>query len=102
MGPEHSFEVEIMTGFVPVMWSVWGVLVVLLIAVNLYMSRLARDEEDQIFLGESFDHEKSAQAAIVDKVNKVEPIKRLAMWLLVAMTVFVVAYYIFDIFRQFR
>jgi len=91
-----------MTGFVPVMWSVWGVLVVLLAAVNLYSSRLARDEEDQLFLGESFDHEKSAQAAIVAKVNKVEPIRRLALWLLIAMTVFVVGYYIFDIFRQFN
>ena len=39
-----------MTGFVSMMWSVWGLLVVLLVAVNLYMSRLARDEEDQIFL----------------------------------------------------
>jgi hypothetical protein len=91
-----------MTGFVPVMWSVWGGLVVLLIAVNLYMSRLARDEEDQIFLGESFDHEKSAQAAILAKVHKVEPVKRTAMWLLIGMTGFVVAYYIFDVFRQFR
>jgi hypothetical protein len=91
-----------MTGFVPMMWSVWGVLVVLLAAVNLYASRLARDEEDQLFLGESFEHEKSAQAAILAKVNKVQPVKRLAMWLLGAMTVFVLVYYVFDVFRQFK
>ena len=36
------------------------------------------------------------------KVNKVEPIKRLAMWLLIAMTAVVVAYYIFDMVRQFK
>jgi hypothetical protein len=91
-----------MTGFVPVMWSVWGVLVVLLLAISLYASRLTRDEEDQIFLGESFDHEKSAQAAIVEKVNKVQPFKRMAMWLVGAMTLVVLAYYVFDIFRQFK
>lgn len=91
-----------MTGFVPVMWSVWGVLVVLLAAVSLYSSRLARDEEDQLFLGESFEHEKSAQAAIVAKINKVQPVKRLAMWLLGAMTAVVLCYYVFDVFRQFK
>jgi hypothetical protein len=91
-----------MTGFAPVMWSVWGVLVVLLAAVNLYSSRLARDEEDQIFLGEGFDHEKSAQASIAAKVNKVEPVKKLVLWLLGAMTIFVVGYYVLDIFKQFK
>ena len=91
-----------MTGFVPVMWSVWGVLVVLLAAISLYVSRLTRDEEDQIFLGESFDHEKSAQAAIVEKVNKIKPYKRLAIWLVGAMTLVVLGYYVLDIFKQFK
>ncbi len=91
-----------MTGFVSVMWSIWGGLVVLLAAVNLYQSRLARDEEDQIFLGEGFTEERSAQAAIAAKVSKVQPYKRMALWLVGAMTVFVVGYYIFDIFRQFK
>jgi hypothetical protein len=58
-----------MTGFVPIMWSVWGVFVVVLAAVNLYQSRLARDEEDQIFLGDGFKEERSAQAAIAEKVS---------------------------------
>ena len=91
-----------MTGFVPVMWSIWGLMVVLLAAVNLYASRLARDEEDQIFLSEGFSEERSAQAAIAEKVNKVEPLKKLALYLLGAMTLFVVGYYIFDIIRQFK
>ena len=91
-----------MTGFVPVMWSIWGLMVVLLAAVNLYASRLARDEEDQIFLSEGFSEERSAQAAIAEKVNKVEPLKKLALYLLGAMTVFVIVYYIFDIIRQFK
>jgi hypothetical protein len=91
-----------MTGFVPVMWSVWGVLVLLLASVNLYSSRLARDEEDQIFLGEGFDQEKSAQASIAAKVSKIEPVKKLALWLLGAMTLFVIGYYVLDIIKQFK
>ena len=91
-----------MTGFVPVMWSIWGLLVLFLAAVNLYASRLARDEEDQIFLGEGFTEERSAQAAIAEKVNKVEPAKKLALWMVGAMTIFVIGYYIFDVIRQFK
>jgi hypothetical protein len=91
-----------MTGFVPIMWFVWGALVVLLDVVNLYQSRLARDEEDQIFLGEGFKEERSAQAAIAERVNKVQPFKRLALWMVAAMTLFVVAYYILDVIRQFK
>ena len=33
--------------FVPVMFSVWGALVLLFIVLKMYASRLGRDEEDQ-------------------------------------------------------
>ncbi len=82
---------------VPVMWSIWGALVVVMAALHIYRSSLTRDEEDQIFLDDSFEHEKSAQAAIVARVSKVEPVLRAAQWLVVAMTVVVVAYYVRDI-----
>jgi hypothetical protein len=65
------------------MWIVWGVLVVLLAALYVYRTSLTRDEEDQVFLDDSFDHERSAQEAIVAKVNKLEP-------------------FIWDIFTQFK
>lgn len=88
-------------GFVPVMWSIWGACIVLLAAVHLYQARLGRDEEDQIFLGEGFSGEKSAQAAIANKVNKVQPIKKAVIGLVGVMTVFVIGYYLFDIVKQF-
>ncbi len=91
-----------MTGFVPIMWSIWGAFIVLFAIVNLYISRLARDEEDQIFLGESFDHEKSAQAAIVERINKVQPFKKVSLGLVGAMSVCIVVYYVFDVVRQFK
>ncbi|MFZ0747589.1 MAG: hypothetical protein WAM85_24510 [Terracidiphilus sp.] len=87
---------------VPVMWTVWGVLVVVTAALFLYRSNLTKDEEDQIFLDDSFDHEKSAQAAIVAKVNRIQPILRAAMWVVGIATLFVIGYYIWDVYNQFK
>jgi hypothetical protein len=86
----------------PVMWSVWAGLVVIMAGLFLYRSRLTKDEEDQIFLDDSFSHEKSAQAAIIAKVNKIQPILRAATWVVGAATLFVVGYYIIDVFNQFK
>ena len=88
--------------FVPVMWSVWAVLVVILAALYVYRSSLTKDEEDQIFLDDSFDHEKNAQAAIVAKVNKIQPYVRVFLWLVGISTIFVIGYYLMDFARQFK
>lgn len=88
--------------FVPVMWGVWGALVVLFFAVHLYQSRLARDEDDEIFLGEGFEQERAAQAEIAAKVNKVEPVLRILKWLIAVASLFVIGYYVVDIINQFK
>jgi predicted transcriptional regulator len=87
---------------VPVMWTVWGVFAVITAALYLYRTSLTRDEEDQIFLDESFDQEKTAQEAIVARVNKLEPYLRVVLWLAVASTVFVVGYYVLDIVNRLK
>jgi hypothetical protein len=79
------------------MWTVWAVLVAATAALYIYRSSLTRDEEDQIFLDDSFEHEKAQQAAIIAKVQKVEPVLKLAQLLVVAMTVVVLIYYVHDI-----
>jgi hypothetical protein len=68
----------------------------------LYRSRLTRDEDDQIFLDDSFSHERTAQAAITEKVHRIEPVIRASIWLAGAATVLVIGYYIWDIFVQFK
>ena len=83
-----------MTGFVPVMWAIWCVLVVVMIALHVYRTSLTRDEEDQVFLDDSFEQEKAAQEVIVSKVNKIQPALHLSNWLVGAMSLFIVAYYI--------
>jgi len=86
--------------FAPVMCTVWAAFVVFTAALYVYRSSLTRDEEDQIFLDESFEHEKAAQAVIVSKVAKIEPLVRLGRWLVIGMTVVVIVYYIHDIMVQ--
>jgi hypothetical protein len=88
--------------FVSVMWVVWGVLVLITAILYLYRSRLSRDEEDQIFLDDSFSHEQAVQAAIVAKVNKVQPLLRTCLWIVAVATLFVIGYYIWDIATQFK
>jgi hypothetical protein len=68
----------------------------------LYRSTLTKNEEDQIFLDDSFSHERTAQAAIVAKVNKIQPLVKGAAMLVGVATLFVVGYYIMDIIRQFK
>jgi hypothetical protein len=87
---------------VPVMWSVWGLLVVVMAALFLYRSSLTKNEEDQIFLDDSFNHVKTAQAAIVEKVNKVQPLVKIASLLVGVATLFVAGYYVLDVINQFK
>jgi hypothetical protein len=86
-------------GIVPVMWIIWCILVVITAALYLYRSSLTRDEEDQIFLDDSFDHEKSAQVAILNRVEKVEPFIKTCSWLVAAATLFIVVYYALYIYN---
>lgn len=88
--------------FVPVMFSVWGALLLLFIALKLYAARLARDEDDQIMLNDSSSNMKTEQAEIVARVGKIEPLQRIVLGLVGAMTIFIIGYYILDIIRQFN
>lgn len=85
---------------VPVMWIVWSIIVVLMVALHVYRSSLEKDEEDQLFLDDSFEHERAANAAIVARASRVEPLVRASHWLVAAVSVLVIAYYVWDILRQ--
>jgi hypothetical protein len=87
--------------FVPIMWIVWAVLVVVTVALIIYRASLTKDEEDQIFLDDSFAHERSAQEAIAEKVNKIQPVVKTSEILAGLATLFIVVYYVQDFFRQF-
>ena len=87
--------------FVPVMWIVWAVFVVVTVALFIYRSNLTKDEEDQLFLDDSFAHERSAQEAIAAKLGKIQPVVKISEILVGLATLFIVVYYVRDFFRQF-
>jgi hypothetical protein len=91
-----------MAGLVPVMWTVWGALVVIMLALKIYTGTLTRDEDDQLVLDSAFDRIKNEQAALVAKVEKIEPLRKAALWLVIVATVFVIGYYILDFAQQFK
>jgi hypothetical protein len=83
--------------FVPVMWFGWSVIAVIMVGLHVYRSSLEKDEEDQLFLDDSFEHERAANAAIVARASKVEPLVTVSHWLLGAASVVVIVYYAWDI-----
>ncbi|MGD0520079.1 MAG: hypothetical protein ABSA48_02375 [Terracidiphilus sp.] len=89
-------------GIVPLMWSVWGALVLLLAVLKVYNLRLTRDEDDQLILDDSFNHVKAEQAVLMAKIHRLEPVLRVATGLVAAATLFVVGYYVLDIINQFK
>ncbi len=88
--------------FAPVMWVVWSALLLLFAIVHVIVGRLARDEDDEVILHDSLDRVRQEQAAITARLERVEPVKRTLMWLLVAMTLVVIAYYALDVYRQLQ
>lgn len=86
--------------FFPIMLSVWILTIVFMTVMLLYRSRLARDEEDQLFLDDSFNEQKAAQAAIAARVEKVQPMVKGSEWLAGAATLFVIGYFALDMYNN--
>jgi hypothetical protein len=91
-----------MTGFVPVMWMIWGALVVLMLLLKVFNDRLSRNEDDQLVLADAFEHVKTEQAEIMARVHKFAPIRKTVLVLVGAMTLFVIGYYVLDVINQFK
>jgi hypothetical protein len=85
-----------------VLWSVWGVVVVLFVILKIYMMGLSRDEDDQLVLQEGVSQHTAEQAAIMARFHKVEPLRRLLFWALIAMSLVIIGYYVVDMIRQFQ
>jgi hypothetical protein len=89
--------------FVPAMWAVWGLTVLIMAIMFLYRSRLSRDEDDQLLLHEALHREQnSQQQAILAKVKKVQPLVRVSEIVAAMATLFVIGYYINDVINQFK
>ncbi len=87
--------------FYPVMLIIWGVLALIAVALFIYRNSLTRDEDDQIYLDDAFQHEKAAQEAIVAKVNKIEPVLRISLWAVGIVTGILVVVYFWGLIAEF-
>jgi hypothetical protein len=87
--------------FYPVMLIIWGVLALIAIALFVYRTSLTRDEDDQIYLDDAFQHEKAAQEAIIAKVTKIEPLLRISLWAVGTVTVLLVVVYFGGLIAEF-
>jgi|HubBroStandDraft_1064217.scaffolds.fasta_scaffold533227_1 hypothetical protein len=88
--------------FVPAMWMVWAVLLLSSLILKLYVSRLGRDEDNELILLESSEHLRVEQANIHSKLHKVEPIQRAFLWVWGAASLLLLVYYAHDMVNQFR
>jgi hypothetical protein len=91
-----------MMTFAPAMWTVWVVLLLSSLILKLYVSRLGRNEDNELVLLESSEHLPIEQADIHSKLYKVEPIQRAFLWVWGAATLFLLVYYIQNMVNQFR
>ncbi|MGA9668043.1 MAG: hypothetical protein WBQ94_02480 [Terracidiphilus sp.] len=91
-----------MTGTVLVLWAVWGAFVLLTLILKIYASRLSRDEDDHLVLDEAFSQMKTEQAAIIARVNRIQPVQRVVLVLTGIMTLVVIGYYALDVINQFK
>jgi len=88
------------TGLAPVLWIAWGIVALVTALLYAYRSTLTRDEEGQIFLDDAFAHEKAIQTAIVSRVNRLQPALRACLVMTCLMTVAVVAYYLWNVYKS--
>ena len=91
-----------MTGIVPTMWLVWGLLALVVAGLKLYSGSLSKYEENQLILDDAFSQLKTEQAAIQANVHKLDPIRTVTFWMFIAASVFVAGYYVLDIVNQFK
>jgi hypothetical protein len=70
------------------------------LGLHVYRSSLEKDEEDQLFLDDSFEHERAANAAIVARATRVEPLVAVSHWMVAVISAVVILYYVWDVLRQ--
>lgn len=84
------------------LWVAWCALLLAFIAFKIYVSRISRNEDDQLVLQASSDHLRVEQEAIAAQVQKTKPVGRALLGLLGVMTICVAGYYVMDVIHQFR
>jgi hypothetical protein len=87
--------------YVLVIWSVWGVLGLVLLGLIVYRAAITRAEEDQLFLEEAATMQQQEQELILKRVKPVETMIRVFGGVEGLVTLGILAFYLMDALRQF-
>ncbi|MFZ0396190.1 MAG: hypothetical protein WCF17_01535 [Terracidiphilus sp.] len=87
---------------VPLIWVVWSASFLVFIGFRVYVSRLSRNEDDQIVLQDSSSNILAEQKAIAARLQSARPVGLAILGLFGAVTLFVLGYYVLDMIRQFQ
>jgi len=85
--------------FVPAMWTIWALVVLLFAAVKLYGLMLRGGRSGQLALDGSPANVQAQQAELAAKVNKVRSAERMLLWAVCAITVFLLAYHVVSMLK---
>lgn len=91
-----------MMSAIPVLFTVWSILVVCFLGLIVYRSQLTRYEEDQLFLANNNAHEQHEQEEIVRKVNRLSPMVRILGGVCGLVTVAIAGTYMWDAWTHLR
>lgn len=86
--------------FMPVLWIVWAGVTAILLALLAYRGTLTRYEEDQLFLDDCANHQAQEQNVIMSKVQKIQPLVRLATGATCVLTAGILGVYVWDAIRH--
>jgi len=85
-----------------ILWIVWAVLTVTLLAMLAYRGTITRYEEDQIFLDDASTIQQQEQVLIVTRVNRLRPYLRAVTGATCVMSAMILGIYVWDAVRQFN
>jgi hypothetical protein len=87
--------------YVLVIWTVWGALGLVLLALIVYRASITRAEEDQLFLEDAPTMQHQEQELIMKRVKPVENLIRIFGGAEGLVTLGILAFYLMDALRQF-
>ena len=87
--------------YVLVIWTVWGALGFILLALIVYRASITRAEEDQLFLEETPTMQHQEQELIMKRVKPVENLIRIFGGAEGLVTLGILAFYLMDALHQF-
>jgi hypothetical protein len=78
-----------------ILWTVWGVVVAVLLILLGYRATLGRYEEDQLFLSTATAQEAQEQRAVLGKLAKVQPYVQATIWLTGVLSVCIIGLFVY-------